>query len=117
MGMTNFFRNFPSEGLTALRMKLCAAKGCPSFSTRLTSVKTAPGLIFFLNGWILSVQYVIRNPAVSTVYSVYCVNCVCSETTYRLVFSPQSQSVQMISFLAPRTWWLCCIIPIYWLYW
>ena len=42
--MTVFFQNFFNAGLTALRMTLCAAGGCPSFSARVTSVKYAAAL-------------------------------------------------------------------------
>ena len=42
--MTVFFQNFFNAGLTALRMTLCAAGGCPSFSARVTSVKSAAAL-------------------------------------------------------------------------
>ena len=40
-GMTVLVQNFFEKGLTDLRMTLCAAGGCPSFSTRVTSINAA----------------------------------------------------------------------------
>ena len=41
VGMTVLIQKISEQGLTALRMTLCAAEGCPSFSTRVTSINAA----------------------------------------------------------------------------
>ena len=67
--MTVFFQNFFNAGLTALRMTLCAAGGCSSFSASVTSVKSGAALKNFLDAlqiihlyqynWEMNFSYVL----------------------------------------------------------